>query len=148
MDASLEDWLAPASRTEWERSFLASLSAGQIDGYIALERLLLAHGGARLLCAPEPDMAELLAHGAIHDGGALLRPGAPSRCHENAARLYLAEGGAIGTGYGLNDGIWRQHSWWLDPEGRLVETTVIREMYFGITLSGPPARGFAALLLD
>lgn len=45
---------------------------------------------------------------------------------------------SIGTGYALSDdGLWRQHSWGLEADGVVVETTFERRSYVGIVL---PAR--------
>jgi len=60
-----------------------------------------------------------------------------SNCHENSKGLakkfpkrYQAE-----TGYALSDdGCWRPHGWvWDIKESRIVETTVLRKLYFGFT---------------
>src|SRR5258708_7764341 len=44
--------------------------------------------------------------------------------------------GSVVNGYALSkDGLWRQHSWLVTPEGGLVETTVRRAAYFGAVLA-------------
>jgi hypothetical protein len=61
------------------------------------------------------------------------------------ALRYLADTRAyqITTGYGLtaDDGLWRQHSWLWDGK-RVVETTVERDIYFGVVLDRVAAPGF------
>ena len=47
------------------------------------------------------------------------------------------------TGYALSDdGLWRQHSWGLLTDDRVVETTVARLRYFGAILTDPAAAEF------
>ena len=68
----------------------------------------------------------------------LLWPGAPSRCHGNAASLYVFSKGKmrIASGYALaDDGLWRQHSWGVGAvDGRVMETTVRSLRYYGFIL--------------
>jgi hypothetical protein len=57
-------------------------------------------------------------------------------CHANVARLWIdgsVEG--IGTGYALSDDdLWRQHSWGIDFDHTVVETTSSRVTYVGVVL--------------
>lgn len=53
-------------------------------------------------------------------------------CHENTALLaYQGRISAIGTGYAFNksDNFWAQHSWGYDEKGRIIETTIPRDVY-------------------
>jgi hypothetical protein len=67
----------------------------------------------------------------------------PSKAHANAGVFwynYSEENGTdsvkIVTGYGLSDGQWHSHSWVILPKFKiLVETTVKRDMYFGVELN-------------
>jgi len=70
--------------------------------------------------------------------------GLASQCHANTAALWLGdEIEGIATGYALSsDGLWRQHSWGLDGQGRIVETTEERIAYFGFELSFEEAQDF------
>jgi len=65
--------------------------------------------------------------------------GIPSNCHWNAAVLWKeAEPGkyTIGTGYALSkDGMWRQHSFLVNADGTITETTVSRINYFGYRMT-------------
>ena len=51
----------------------------------------------------------------------------------------------IATGYALSgDNLWRQHSWGIDPDGVLAETTDERHAYVGIVLpAGTASMQFA-----
>lgn len=115
----------------------------------ALETKLLSMGGSvvrifddddEVECA-EPDqfLHALLVMGRLSSGkGALLKRMEEGACHENAEGLaqqsplmYQQE-----TGYALGpgDGVWRRHSWVFDSrENQIVETTVLRDKYFGFT---------------
>jgi hypothetical protein len=66
-------------------------------------------------------------------------------CHGNVATLWI-DGAidAIGTGYALHEGLWRQHSWGVGPDGAVVETKSLGERYLGIVLpAGEPTVLFA-----
>lgn len=73
--------------------------------------------------------------------GVELAVGARSACHVNASRLHLddPENIGIGTGYALGGGDtkWRQHSWAIAADGHIIETTSLRDAYFGIALPKP-----------
>jgi len=58
-----------------------------------------------------------------------------SSCHENVHTLLKKRKIQYGyTGYALSeDGLWRLHSWGVDHKGMLIETTVLRVMYIGLT---------------
>ena len=53
------------------------------------------------------------------------------RCHDNSLQLYLSgKVVEMRSGYALSaDGLWRHHSWCIDSEGCIVETTVPRLVY-------------------
>lgn len=120
-----------------------------------LVKLLLDQGGDLvLLPIREPDLKKILKRGQLWEGGDqvhLLRMAA-SRCHENVAELYLnRQITAIATGYGMTkdpDGIrlWRQHSWGViigtDDEPEVVETTEVRDLYYGVILDAAEAEEF------
>ena len=94
---------------------------------------------------PEPHLDQLLARGRVFTPARLLRrPGRSSGCHGNAAAEWLkCDDLRIVTGYALSDdGLWRQHSWGLLTDDRVVETTVARLRYFGAILTDPAAAEF------
>jgi hypothetical protein len=102
-------------------------------------------GGATVVwLGNEPDAAKIESRGVRVDGkGAKLVEGEPNACHSNTVTLYLAgKVDQIVTGYALSkDDMWRQHTWGLKGD-RVVETTVLRDVYFGFTLTGPEAADF------
>jgi hypothetical protein len=113
-----------------------------------LERRLLQEGGTTLVGGDglagelEPLFVQaLLTQGIVSDGrNARLVPGAPSRCHENAARyVALHPAAAWWTGLALSDdGRWRVHSWAVTSHGTLVETTTPRLRYLGLPAAFDP----------
>jgi len=119
-----------------------------------LRSYLLCFGGRELVypLTPDRDLAELMNRGEWMTGAVVLKRMARSACHRNVAKLWLAKPGklsAIGTGYALSDdGLWRQHSWGLRADGRIVETTIARQKYFGLMLRDRDAEVFAACNKD
>jgi hypothetical protein len=102
-----------------------------------LKQKLLQIGGERVIWLNhEPHLDDLLARGQLLHDPVKIRKGQPNSCHENSAKLWAKDAvrTQICVGYGLNDGIWRQHTW-ASRDGSLLETTVKREHYFGIVLS-------------
>lgn len=104
-----------------------------------LESLLVNSAGGKL-CRPayEEDLEKILSRGVLVDKkGAYLMKGRPNQCHENSALCWDAnrDKSSIMTGYCLDGGLWRQHSWVIDNKGRIVETTFLREAYFGFPLN-------------
>jgi len=110
-----------------------------------LEKKLLAIGGERVVWRDhEPDLAELVSRGRLFTEPVRLRRGRQSACHCNSAKLWCKDiaGTTLVTGYGLSgDLLWRQHSW-VVQKGALVETTELREKYFGIVLEDMQAVRF------
>lgn len=106
------------------------------------------HGGAVFLVQQhEPDLGRLLDRGEVFDGANPLRiDGKPSQCHQNAAWHWSDNDDTVEivTGYALSsDGVWRQHSWCRQiADGRIVETTEERVLYFGVRLSHEEAENF------
>jgi hypothetical protein len=116
------------------------------DRWRSLCRMVLAHGGELVVppMHPEPDLDDLLAAGALH-GPRVESLDLGGDCHENVAKLWI-EGGvdAVGTGYALTEGLWRQHSWGVRPDGVILETKWTAERYFGLRLApGEPTVKFA-----
>jgi hypothetical protein len=107
-----------------------------------LAAVLLAHGGeghqvpsflrAELTAS---FVAALLAKGLWEKGDtAILRPGMPNRCHDNARQAASTDIEMVHmSGLALSaDGIWRVHSWLVDSHHIIIETTVRRTLYFGL----------------
>jgi hypothetical protein len=68
----------------------------------------------------------------------------PSSCHENSSLLvYQDKAVAIGTGYAYIKGDeWVEHSWGIDAKGKILETTMPRDKYFGVVLKGAALKDF------
>jgi len=111
-----------------------------------LTTILLGIGGTRVI---DPDTNEgraCVERGHLWDKRMPVRKmkGLQSNCHGNCALEYwrsfmeakITDSGItpIATGYGLNDGVWRPHSW-LRQGYDILETTVKREKYFGVELT-------------
>jgi hypothetical protein len=110
---------------------------------------LLGIGGDRVvvfhddleLCEPFVAQGKVLSYKKLRITG-----GEERECHRNCAALWLRNPGKykIGTGFGLSeDQTWRRHSWIVTSTGDLIETTLAREVYFGIMLDGRGAKLFA-----
>jgi len=93
---------------------------------------------------PEEHARELQERGEFNTSVGVPIDGRRSQCHTNAAQLWLDKKVcAIATGYALSDdGLWRQHSWGVDEDGRAVETTEERIAYFGFELDEDESREF------
>jgi hypothetical protein len=58
-------------------------------------------------------------------------------CHKNVARLFVSHPGEfrIASGFALGiDGMWQSHSWLVEKDDFIVETTVPRMIYYGTVL--------------
>lgn len=135
--------LIAAERGWMETETLRRLPRRERARYAQLEALLLEHGGERMVICPDEHRDLLIMRGALCEEPVVLRPGTPRQCHTNVARLARDEGVLACTGYALSaDGLWRSHSWARSSAGQLVETTEVREMYFGILLEDYLRREF------
>lgn len=114
-----------------------------------LERRLLELGGEAVVFShgPDDDLDKILGRGKTWDDHEIVRKsGRPSGCHSNSARLWEKKlSRQITSGYYLSDdGLWRQHSWVIEPsQKRLLETTCKGERYFGYVMDGNEAQEFA-----
>lgn len=83
------------------------------------------------------DLEQLLNEGKFFsDHKTVFKQMRANRCHDNCdILLHLNIIHSVCTGFALSDdGLWRYHSWGLDHENKVVETTAKRLMYFGIVL--------------
>jgi hypothetical protein len=88
----------------------------------------------------EPDCERLLYRGApMTPTNIRLEKGDARECHRNSVRIWLKDGHgcSLMTGYALSslEPKWYQHSWVLDGEGRIVETTALARLYYGMRMS-------------
>jgi hypothetical protein len=114
--------------------------------WLAWCRMVLAHGGELVVppMHPEPDLDDLLAASTLH-GPRVESLDLGGDCHENVAKLWIEDRvDAVGTGYALTEGLWRQHSWGVADDGVVLETKWPAERYFGLCLApGEPTVKFA-----
>jgi hypothetical protein len=136
------------SEAEYER--LLTFYRKRVDGYPDApagfsERwrtwctLLLGRGGALVVPHHGPDahLENLIASAIDFPIPARPIPGSDNQCHRNVAALWArGEAPAIGTGYALSsDELWRQHSWAIDTDGTVLETTSSERLaYIGLRL--------------
>jgi hypothetical protein len=140
--------VAPSSA---ERERLLRIYAQRVDAYVDVDpgfarrwrswcRTLLSHGGSIVVPpgVPEPDLEDLVAGASTFGPESRVVEGDGNACHRNVAVLWIdGEVPSVGTGYALSeDGLWRQHSWGIEADGAVVETTSERHAYVGIAL--PP----------
>jgi hypothetical protein len=122
---------------------------GYFEKWVTFRGNVLEHGGEDVVhvFGPDPHLDLLLTQGGIvgDDLKRTFKRGEPSGCHGNAVRLYLTgKADFITTGYALSeDGLWRQHTW-ANTKTKLIETTVQRTMYYGVTLEGVRLATFVA----
>jgi hypothetical protein len=118
---------------------------------LELRNTLLSIAGEAVVAPPnnyESDMTALLQSGRVISGAPAFKEMSDNSCHQNAAKLWRESGQptfGIGTGFGLNGGLWRQHTWAMDSE-TIIETTDTREIYFGILYYGADAQRFCQMI--
>ncbi len=109
-----------------------------------LDRRLLAVAGSQVIrLQPETRVADLLARGRAFDLPVVTKRGEPHECHMNAAAMWAKDiaKNTLVSGYGCVGGAWLAHSWVVGG-GRLHETTVRFERYFGYPLAELEALAF------
>lgn len=121
--------------------------------YQDLKNKLLSIGGKIVVLQPEPALDELLSRGKVFKDKKPIRYVCKtaveeqkfglrlysSECHTNIAYDYVrfcGKGFKIVTGWAISyfDGDWRQHTWGL-WKGHVVESTVLRRLYYGYALT-------------
>jgi hypothetical protein len=128
-----------------DESLWTTTVAGRPD-LTELKQQLLRHGGTgfqrndylvkffdRKICE------KLRARGTFVDGrGAIVYPMVASECEMNSILLAITRKFEFLTCMELSDdGVWRVHYWCVTPDGRIVETTCARELYFGTRIRVP-----------
>ena len=90
----------------------------------------------------EEDYDKLMSRGELfEDYSVEIIKGEQSRCHQNCAIFIdgLDEDSKpyyeIATGWALLNNEWQQHSWIIDVNGIIIETTIDRDKYFGFILN-------------
>lgn len=82
----------------------------------------------------ESEAQRLLACRPLTPSKVVLRAMRERDCHSNSEELAaeLGEPAQHFWGFALSDGIWRTHSWVMDGEGGIIETTTPRDLYLGM----------------
>ena len=132
------------SDPEWAQRLADLLSGAVADDprWTDLAARLLKIGGGGVAARPEEDMDALLNDDLVQvwsgDYMQMSEGGAPNQCHSNSVALYdTYDDLSIATGWALSeDGCWRQHTWCVDDNGMVIETTVPRLEYYGFILEG------------
>lgn len=108
-------------------------------------RVVLGYGGDLVVppAKPDPDLDLLLEDGVLQEQPVKALE-LDEGCHSHVAKLWLHRDiDAVGTGYALAEGLWRQHSWGIDHDGAIREPQWSCERYVGVTLpSGAPTVRF------
>jgi hypothetical protein len=131
-----------------------SLEASVEPRWIVLNDKLLALGGQAIVAYPPYHFSDRLPNAlsrrarSFDPQGAVMLGGQPGHCHHNTAAMFAKKelwrfaGRSdlpkikIVTGWALSDdGIWRSHSWGVQRDGTVVETTCPRIGYFGVVLN-------------
>lgn len=121
---------------------------------VALAEQLLNNGGEAvvILFVEEAFCSVMIRYGKIATYNSIsFDLGEPRQCHANSASLWSARQDELTlvTGYGLSDDkLWRRHSWLINQEQNLLETTEARVKYLGISLSAKQAAAFSTVYLD
>lgn len=116
-----------------------------MSDYEKLKQRLLVTGQAVCL-HHEPDLQTILSRGQFFRGyNARMMRGESCKCHGNSAALWDANRNKVKivTGYALTrDGVWRQHTWCVNGDGCVIETTEKRLLYYGFTMTHTEAEQF------
>ena len=151
----LRGWLDSCRRNGWtigtqlrhmDIAPASNVTAMPLEKYERLKRKLLEVAGQAVCLRYEEDIIPITNRGQFFRGyNARKMRGDPCQCHSNSANLWDRNRDklSIATGYALSDdGMWRQHTWCVDRDNRVVETTEDRLLYFGFLLSYADAEQF------
>lgn len=125
---------------DYQRTMLAERNDLMIDHdprWGQLRQRLLDIGGDEVVPrGGEPHLWHLLQDGQVWNLQVELDEMVTRACHQNSAALCENNPDyKLVTGYALSpDGLWRQHTWVVDGI-IIVETTELRDMYYGVELT-------------
>lgn len=123
------------------------------DHYKLAQRLFNFGGNVIHLDPDDEDLPLYEPRGRFMQGGprrTIFVPMSPSRCHENVSRIWRDHPNDYTwwTGYALYRGMWNPHSWLVRVASNalrpIVETTLVRDFYFGVALTESEAAEFAS----
>ena len=112
-----------------------------------LEKMLLAFGGnTAYIDNSDPDFDNYFLRGLFIDRPSdIIVQGEMCQCHKNSIMLWKTHKKKykMMTGYALSEkGTWHQHSWLIDENNRIIETTEKRVKYFGYVLNSLESETF------
>jgi hypothetical protein len=144
--------LSPNSVDQLVADSLWQLEVRDRPDLTALKRHILKLGGKHFVrndyLAAEIGRAEadkLRAEGTCRYGeGAQLEQMEGGQCHENALVLVCGDGVELWTGFALQGEVWVPHSWCVQ-NSRIVETTGVAELYYGVHVPMPFRKLMVAL---
>lgn len=115
---------------------------------IDLKTKLLSYGGksVKLGLDSDDEINRMINDGILFDVDIVLLHGQKSQCHRNVADKYKklsSSGFKIVSGYALYDDEWVQHSWGLNKNGDILETTGNEyQLYYGYILTDEESDDF------
>jgi len=119
-----------------------------------LKDKLLSIGGKEVFFGRDTDeeIKRMLEDGKLFQNQVVKIKGFPNQCHFNTATAYdmsrkdkykHLDDFKIVSGYALDDDIWVSHSWGLNQQNKLVETTpAIFKKYYGYILDPKESQDF------
>lgn len=112
-----------------------------------LRDMLLKIGGKETFIEDDdPDFRNYFQRGVLLDRESdILLIGELCQCHKNSINLWSTNKNKyrMMTGYAMSShGNWHQHSWLIDENDNIIETTAKREKYYGYILTESEAEDF------
>jgi hypothetical protein len=115
-------------------------------------RFLFVMSGKRVCVGfnePEKYHQDLIAKGRILVPTSFtLQQGPYNQCHDNCCTLWRSNPElSIARGYALFSHLWNDHTWLVDQDQGIIETTLQATTYFGFVLTGQALQGFTQTVL-
>lgn len=154
------DWKDRSQEIWWTTGYQGQLKPDRMPLIKLRDRLLAIDGEEACMPVLELDLDDILKYGQLWVGQKRVKlvKGMTNHCHQNSACFWKANRyrltGSLGlaTGYALSeDGMWRQHTWcvWKKPRSyQIVETTTLRELYYGVCMLDSDAENFCERVLS
>lgn len=132
---------APEELIQKKRILQKSMNESLSDPTETLKEKLLSIDGndVKLGLDSEEELQRMVKDGTLFGKKIIRIKGERGRCHKNVADRYRRIGRdkfRIASGYALSDGVWYQHSWGLDRDENVIETTGNEyDEYYGYILN-------------
>ena len=114
---------------------LASSANTPYSCIVLSETLLKIDGTDVIIHHKEENVCDIfIQKGGLYKGEIKLKTMEANKCHDNSSILWIMFNDyyQIVTGFCLDEGMWRRHTWVVDKNNILIETTHQREKYFGV----------------